>query len=111
MKFAELNKKGTMPDNLNTDNFEYKKLLEFAGKTVVVRGFFFNEKGKYGKQVVVATNECLINIPKWATKMFEKIAETDDLVVAMLNGKMGITDIKEKKTANGTTTIFNFIDL
>ena len=52
MKFAELNKKGTMPDNLNTDNFEYKKLLEFAGKTVVVRGFFFNEKGKYGNSRV-----------------------------------------------------------
>ncbi len=111
MKFAELNRKGTMPENLNTDNFEYKRLSEFVGKTVVVRGFFFNEKGKYGKQVVVATNECLINIPKWATEVFEKIAETDDLVVAMFNGKMGIADINEKTTANGTTTIFNFIDL
>ena len=111
MKFAELNKKGTMPENLNTDNFEYKKLSEFIGKTIVIRGFFFNEKGKYGKQVVVATTDCLVNIPKWSTESFEKIACNDEMIDAMLAGKMGISDIREKTTANGTTTVFNFIDL
>lgn len=100
-----------MPETLNTDGFEYKKLSDFIGKTIVVRGFFFNEKGKYGKQVVVATSDCLVNIPKWATARFEQIAESDEMVDAMLSGKMGLADIREKTTANGTTTIFNFIDL
>lgn len=107
--FSSLNKKRTMP-SINTDGMEFHKLNEFAGKVVRVSGFFFTD-GKYGRQVVVLSDDKLINMPVWATRDFEKIENDDVMLKSLLDGKCALTNIAIKPTAKGNTTIFEFADI
>lgn len=107
--FATLNKtsKKTVRDNINSDSWEFKPLREFAGKEILVNGFFFTE-GKYGKQVVVIADGVKVNIPKRYTADFEQIRDNDEARNAMLEGHLKLTDIKNIDSANGKTTAFTF---
>lgn len=109
MKFANLNRKRTMP-NVDTSNFEFKKLQSYVGKTIKVEGFFFTD-GKYGKQVVILSGDNLINMPSWSVKDFETIEKDDNLLSDLLNGKCGLTNISKKTTPQGDTTVYEFFDM
>lgn len=104
-KFSKFNKKHTVKDGINTENMEFKPLKDFCGKTIPVDGFFFTD-GRFGKQAVVVGNGCLINMPARAVEQFEEIAADNDLVEAVLNGELLITDIKMVDTRNGRTTAY-----
>lgn len=112
--FDELNKvssNGVMPEDLNCDDFEYKKIADFEGKTVIVDGFYFNEKGSFGKEVVVVGSGCKINLPKRAVKSFEEIMGNPEMKKAVLGRHLAITDIKaDVDTPKGKTTSFKFTD-
>lgn len=112
--FEELNKvntNGVMPEDLNCDGFEYKKISEFAGRTIIVDGFYFNEKGSYGKEVVVVGAGCKINMPKRAVKSFEEIMKNPEMKKAVLGRHLAIAEIKcDVDTPKGKTTSFKFID-
>ena len=110
--FEQFNKefKKTVRDEIKTDEMQFKALKEFSGKTVKVDGFFFTE-GKYGKQVVVVGEGVKINIPKRYTPDFEQIRDSDEMLTAVLNGKLALTDIHEGDSSNGRTTYFKFTEI
>ena len=110
--FKEMNKssKKTVRDGINTEEMSFKALKEFAGRKIIVDGFFFTE-GKYGKQVVVVGNGAKINIPKRYTPEFEAIRDDDAKLSAVLAGKMALTNIHEGDSSNGRTTYFDFDDV
>lgn len=108
--FAELNTyRMTVKEGIDTQNMEFKALKEFCGHDFVVDGFFFSE-GKFGKQVVVVGEGYLINMPNRAVEAFEKIEADKNMLQAVLDGHLGIKDIKMVDTKNGTTAAYTFYD-
>ena len=110
--FEKLNKgKRTVREGINTDNMEYCKLSNFIGQTIRVDGFWISDKGNYGKQVVVVGNGWLINMPKRATEQFEAILKNEEMLNAVLDGHLALTDIKPIKTNTGDTTSYTFTEV
>ena len=100
-----------MPSNIDTSTMEFEKLADFVGKDLHVQGFFFSDKGKYGRSVAVVADGHLINFPNWAVTQFEEIASNSEMVAAMFDGHLLITDIHSVDTGKGNpTTAFAFAD-
>lgn len=97
----------TIKDGVELDKMEFKPLQDFRGQVIRVEGFFFTT-GNYGKQVVVVGNGCKINMPSRAVESFEVIAKDEKLLNALLEGHLQLTNIREVKTKNGTTTAYEF---
>lgn len=97
----------TVNELCNTENMEFKKLSDFIGKKVRLWGFFYTE-GKFGKQVVGVTNNCLVNLPKRAVEDFESL--TDEEVEDVKNGKMVLTNIREFNSKSGQTVVYEYDD-
>ena len=102
--------KQTVREGIDTDSMEFKPISEFVGQIIKVDGFFFTTGGKYGKQVVVVGNGSLINMPKRAVEVFEKIANNEAQLQAVLGGHLMLTDIKPIQTKNGPSTAYKFKD-
>lgn len=109
MLFDELNNNArrTIKENIDLGTMEFKPLKEFVGQVVKVDGFFYTN-GKYGKQVVVVGNGCKINVPSREVAKFERIEESDDMLKAMMEGHLILTNIVERNTRNGTTVFFKY---
>lgn len=107
--FEKLNKTRTIMDGVNLDGMKYRKLKELAGKKLSCKGFFFSN-GKFGKQVVVVTDECLVNMPERAVAQFDEIANNKEMLEAVLNGKLVISVESEVVTRQGTTTTYELQD-
>jgi len=108
--FSKLNKaNGVRPENFNTDGFDYTHIREYAGRDLPVKGFFFTNSRK-GRQVVIITDDCLVNMPGRAVEEFEALESDPEAVKAVLNGELVLTDIVYPvKTKSGNdTTIYNF---
>ena len=109
--FEKLNTfRSTVREGIDTSNMEFAKLSEFVGYEFTVDGFFFNE-GKFGKQVVVVGEGYLINMPERAVEVFEQVEADEEMLQAMLAGKMGIKDIKPIDTKSGESTAYTFFDV
>ena len=105
--FGELNKKSTVREGIDTSNMEFKKLREFIGAYVNPVGFFITE-GKFGEQAVVVTEDCLINMPSYATDTFKNLSA--EQIEAIKDGKMMITDIAVKEIHGRECTVFRYAD-
>lgn len=105
--FGELNKKSTVREGIDTSNMEFKKLREFIGSSVNPVGFFITE-GKFGEQAVVVTENCLINMPSYATETFKNLSA--EQIEAIKDGKMIITDIAVKEIHGRECTVFRYAD-
>lgn len=106
--FEKLNGyKKTVRDGIELGSLPFKPLKDFAGKTVFVDGFFFNN-GKYGKQVVVVGNGAKINMPARAVEQFTEILNDDEMLKAVLDGMLCLIDIKQVNTKNGATIAYTF---
>lgn len=109
-KFAKMNKvRSTVNEKIKTDEFEFKPLRDFVGKTLHVFGFFFT-KGDYGKQVVIVTDNELINMPSRAVADFDEILSQEDIIESIVNGEMAIKVTKEIKTKQGRTVAYEYCD-
>ena len=109
--FDSLNKfRKTVMHGVETSEMEFKPLKDFCGKVVNVNGFFFTD-GKFGKQVVVVGNGYLINMPQRAVESFEEIESDEDMLNAVLDGKLAIRDIHMIDTKNGVTVAYKFADI
>lgn len=102
--------KSSLPRSIDLDSMEFAKLKEFEGKTLKVEGFFFTESKKYGRAVVIIANGYKINMPKRSVAEFEEIFNDDEMLDAVLEGHLSITDIREYEGATGTTTIYTLKD-
>lgn len=108
--FEKLNNhKRTVKENIELEKLPFKPLKEFKGLELIVDGFFFTQ-GKYGDQVVVVANNSKINMPARAVESFKTIAEDPEMLNAVLNGHLKLTNIQEISTRNGSTTTFTFKD-
>ena len=105
--FGELNKKSTVREGIDTSNMEFKKLKEFIGAYVNPVGFFITD-GKFGEQAVVVTEDCLINMPSYATETFKNLSA--EQIEAIKDGKMIITDIAVKEIHGRECTVFRYAD-
>lgn len=108
--FKELNNhRTTIKEGVNLENMPFRPLKDFKDMILKVDGFFFTQ-GKYGKQVVVVANGAKINMPARAVEQFEEITRNEDMVKAVLDGKLALNGIKEINTRNGTTTAYELTD-
>ena len=108
--FEQLNTyRSTVREGIDTSDMEFARLNEFVGHEFTVDGFFFNES-KFGKQVVIVGEGYLINMPERAVKVFEQVEANEEMLQAMLAGKMGIKDIKPITTHNADSTAYPFFD-
>lgn len=109
--FESFNFRSTVRSDVDTTKMEFIPLKHFINRTIVVDGFFFTE-GKFGRQVVIvnAENAALVNMPKRAVEQFDAIAKNDELVQAVLQGHLALTDIKAIKTKNGNTVSYKLAD-
>lgn len=105
--FKEKNTKSTVNPAINTKEFDFKKLSEYIGKEIRLYGFFFT-KGKFGKQVVAVTKDCLVNLPARCVEDFENF--TDEEIDAIKSGKMVLVNIAEFDSESGKTVIFDYDD-
>ena len=105
--FGELNKKSTVREGIDTSNMEFKKLREFIGAYVNPVGFFITD-GKFGEQAVLVTEDCLINMPSYATETFKNLST--EQIEAIKDGKMLITDIAVKQIHGKECTVFKYAD-
>lgn len=107
--FDELNvnARRTIKESVDLSTMEFKPIREFCGGEIAVDGFFFTQ-GKYGKQVVVVGNGFKINLPAREVVKFEKIEDSDEMLRGVLEGHLKLTDIREMKTRNGTSTFFKY---
>lgn len=117
--FEQLNKdvKKTVKDGINTESMEFVALYnkkrglcpEVAGKEIPVDGFFFVD-GKYGKKTIVIGLGKKIELPKRYTETFLKIRDDKDMLQAVLDGKLKLTDIHEVESDNGKSAAFTLTD-
>lgn len=105
--FGELNKKSTVREGIDTSNMEFKKLREFIGAYVNPVGFFITD-GNFGEQVVIVTEDCLINMPSYVTETFKNLSA--EQIDAIKDGKMLITDIAVKEIHGRECTVFKYAD-
>lgn len=112
--FEQLNKKfrSTVREGIETENMEFCNISEFQGKTVPVDGFFFTE-GDYGTQVVVVGKGKLINVPSRYVEDFTTIAQDEEMLNAVLAGKLALTEIVGiySKKRKAYTTAFKFTEI
>ena len=103
--------KSTVMEGVDTTDWDFVKLADFAGRRVPTKGFFFT-KGKYGKSVVVVGESVLINMPSWCVDTFEEMKKDSDAMALILAGKMALDNITKKSTKNGNDTVsFDFVEI
>lgn len=115
--FENLNKtfENTVKEGINTKDLDYIALKELCGSIIEVDGYFFNDKGRYGRQVVVVGHkrgsniEWLINMPSRYVEQFEAINADPSMIEAVLNGKLTLENIEMIDTKNGMTVACDFI--
>lgn len=100
----------TIKEGIDLQSMEFTPLKSFIGQSVIVDGFFFTN-GRYGKQLVVVGNGYKINMPSREVKTFEAFMEDSNIMNAIFDGRLALTDIREKTTKNGTTVVFKYADV
>lgn len=112
--FSSKNVNRTVNEKINTEGFEFVKLKDFA-QTVKPKdvtqlfGWIISNKGKYGASVAVVAEDCFISLPKRYVDWFQGL--TGEERVAFIEGKCGITNIREQNTENGVTYVFDWVDI
>lgn len=112
--FSEKNFAKTVNDNIDTTDFEFVKLKDFA-QTVKPKevtqlfGWIISNKGNFGASVAVVTEDSFISLPKRYVDFFQSL--TGEERAAFIDGKCGITNIREQQTPNGNTYVFDWVDI
>lgn len=60
-------------------------------KTYPVKALYINKKSRYGDAPIVATDECLVNLPSHLLDTVKEMINDDELVDAVNAGKFGFT--------------------
>ena len=112
--FAEKNFAKTVNDQINTEGFEFVKLKDYAqtvkpDEVTKLYGWITSNKGKFGTSVAVVAEDMFISLPKRYVDFFQGL--TGEERNAFIAGKCGITNIREQQTENGTTYVFDWVDV
>lgn len=90
------------------------ELFEKFGKnqTYKVNAVYINKKSKFGESPVVATDDCLVNLPQHLTETAKEMLSDGDFIEAVNNGKVGFTIYPyETKTKQEVYYSVNWIDM
>lgn len=112
MDFGKFNKFKSIDWNIDTTNFNYKKLSEFdSGSVIKIRGFFLiKDNLNGGLQAIGITDNCYINLPKHKEEVIESILNDDEAIEGIKNGECFIKVYTYKsKTYNKDCVDFNFL--
>lgn len=97
--------------------FEYKSLADLFnnnGKDFVytVKAVYINKKSRFGESPVVATENCLVNLPKHLTDVAVEIMRDSETVDAINEGKFGFK-IYTYETKNRSELCYsvNWVDI
>lgn len=110
--FENLNRKKTVMEHVDTDGMEWKKLKDFKGTEIPVKGYFFTINSFTGaKQVTVVSENDLINMPQRAVFQFEEIYDDDEMNNAVLEGRLKVVVGDEIKTRKGSTIEYTLAEI
>lgn len=78
------------------EDFEYRSLSELYIKNdkdfvYKVRAVYINTKSRFGESPVIATDDCLVNLPQHLTDVAKQIMRDEETVQAINDGKFGFT--------------------
>lgn len=106
--FEKINKSftSTVAEGLDTSKFEIKNLKDCIGKEYNLYGYIITKPGKFGKGVLLVTQDFYISLPKRYVEIYDG-GLTPDEIESLKSGKCKITNIREIDTSNGKTTTFN----
>ena len=97
MSIAKLNNDYVKFTHETKDNMEYKTLEMLfnengsdENKVYTVWGAYINE-GKYGKQGLLVTDDCYVNLPKHLTDDVENIRADENIINQINKGQAGFT--------------------
>lgn len=109
--------------NVNGERFNFEIPAEFEFTTLkelyqengkdnayIIMAFFFNTKGKFGEQTVIATPNELVNAPTHLTAMFKELRADSEAVQAINEARLGFT-IYEYANQYGTNYSLALVDL
>ena len=111
MNFGKFNPK-KIDWNVDTTNFEYRKLSTLNENTIVqVKGFYTcNDNLNGGKQAILITDKCFFNLPKHKVEEIEEIIDNDECVQAIKNGECFIkTKSYTSKKTNEVCMSFSYL--
>lgn len=95
----------TLNEEINTKDFEIKKLKECVGLEANVYGYLITKATKYGRNVLLATKEMYISLPSRYVEKFSNLSIQE--IEALKSGKVKITNIHDFESKNGITTVFD----
>lgn len=101
----------TVNEAINTEGMMYKKIHDCVGTELIIKGFFFTKSKFGGLNVVVVTDDYLINMPQRAVDVFKKVADNERALALFKNGYYKITNIKSghSKKYNSDTTYYDIV--
>lgn len=93
MGIASKYNKGTFTFEI-PEHFKYQRLEDLAEKCGLdtihkVNSIFINSKSQYGENGVIATDNCLVNMPKHLTNDLRNMLSDDELIQAVNAGLFG----------------------
>lgn len=97
-------------------DFEYRSLADLFnnnGKEHVykVRAVYINKKSRFGESPVVATDDCLVNLPQHLTDVAREIMRDEETVNAINDCKFGFTIYPyETKNRKAVCYSVNWVD-
>lgn len=88
MGISDLNRKGNVNFDINTDGFPYVKVSELVeGQTYVLKGCFITGDHGYGKGAVLITDGKMVNIPNRYVDVIQEIIDNKQFVDDINAGK------------------------
>lgn len=97
--------------------YQYKtlsELFEQNGKNKVypVKALYINKKSKFGDAPIVATDECLVNLPSHLLDTVKEMMNDEELVDAVNENKFGFTIYTyENKNTKEICCSVNWVDM
>lgn len=120
MSFADKYNKGEKKFNFDIPKtHEYhslKELVEIEGEGVthIIRAIYINKKSKYGDAPVIATDDCLVNLPQHLNDICVEMINDKETVDCINNGVCGFSIysyIQTDKHGEHTYYSVNWVDI
>lgn len=117
MSIADKYNKSKMFNFSIPSEYEYHTLSELYSdngkkKVYPVKALYINKKSRFGDAPIVATDECLVNLPSHLLDTVKDMMKDDEVVDAVNESKLGFTIYQyENKNRNEMCFSINWVDM
>lgn len=106
---------GNSPFKVDTSKFDFINLESLyvkdgENKSYKLLGVYINKKGRFGAEPVAIIDGFKVNLPKHLLDDVEMILDSDEMIQAILDGKLGF-EIEPYDNARGHFYSIHWIDL